>query len=102
MDFFEKRSPHLPLSFSLRKLYPIASYLQQILRHGTVALKMLSLMRLAMFHLDIFAEIHLSHFNQILQQNKIPRRLLFALGKISCASRCAQPTKSDKYIATDA
>ncbi|GFT83249.1 hypothetical protein TNCV_547311 [Trichonephila clavipes] len=49
MDFFEKRSPHLPLSFSLRTLYPIASYLQQILRHGTVALKMLSLMRLISF-----------------------------------------------------
>ncbi|GFW39135.1 hypothetical protein TNCV_1831251 [Trichonephila clavipes] len=33
MDFFVKPSPHLPLSFSLWTLYPIASCLQPILCH---------------------------------------------------------------------
>ncbi|GFW70604.1 hypothetical protein TNCV_1624361 [Trichonephila clavipes] len=50
-----------------------------------------------LFHLDISAEMHLSHGNEILQRNKIPRWLL-ALGKTSCTSCCAQLTSILKLI----
>ncbi|GFX06838.1 hypothetical protein TNCV_1201531 [Trichonephila clavipes] len=63
----------------------------------TVALKVLSLMHLVLFHLDIFAEMHLSRGNEILQRNKIPR-WLFGLRKISCTSRCAQLTSILKLM----
>ncbi|GFR28702.1 hypothetical protein TNCT_208261 [Trichonephila clavata] len=63
LGFFVKRSPHLPLSFSLWTLYPIASCLQLILCHGIIALNVLSLMHLVMLHPDISAERHLSNGN---------------------------------------
>ncbi|GFV55279.1 uncharacterized protein TNCV_5010261 [Trichonephila clavipes] len=49
-------------------------------------------------HLDISAEMHLSHGKEILLRNKIPRWLFLAFGKISCISRCAQLTTTDKSI----
>ncbi|GFW09773.1 hypothetical protein TNCV_868351 [Trichonephila clavipes] len=60
LDFFVKRSPHLPHSFSLWTLYPIASSLPPILYHLTVALNVLSLIYLVLFYLDISAKMHLS------------------------------------------
>ncbi|GFX01900.1 hypothetical protein TNCV_370891 [Trichonephila clavipes] len=71
------------------EFYPIASCLQSILCHGTVALKVLSLMRLVPFHLDISAEMHLSHINDSLYRTKISRWLL-ALRKTSYTCRCVQ------------
>ncbi|GFV53705.1 hypothetical protein TNCV_2092081 [Trichonephila clavipes] len=46
-------------------LYPIASCLQPILSHVTIALNVLSLMHLVPFHLDISAGMHLLHGNEI-------------------------------------
>ncbi|GFU06264.1 hypothetical protein TNCV_4765621 [Trichonephila clavipes] len=92
------KSPHLPLSFSLSMLYPFASYLQPILCTGTVALNVLSLVHLVMFHLDISAEMHLSRGNEILYRNKIQRWLFFVLGKTQCTSRSAQLTSILKLM----
>ncbi|GFY20566.1 hypothetical protein TNCV_211981 [Trichonephila clavipes] len=83
-------------------VYKIACCLQSTLCHGAIAMKVLSLMHLVLFHLDFYAEIHLSHDDEIWLRNKIPRWLFLALGKISCSSRYAQLTTTVKYFKTDA
>ncbi|GFV76211.1 hypothetical protein TNCV_4673001 [Trichonephila clavipes] len=70
--------------------------------HGTIGLKVLSLMHLGLFHLAISAKMHLPQGNEILQRNKIPRWLLFAFWKIPFTSCCAHLTKTDKYFENDA
>ncbi|GFT93075.1 hypothetical protein TNCV_4400661 [Trichonephila clavipes] len=48
-----------------------------------------------------FAEMHLSHSNEILQRNKIPRWLFYSWENIMHL-RCAQLTTTDKYFEIDA